>query len=498
MSKTIRSTNLFTTVVLVTTLFVSSCSRFSNTATENTSVDPSSVNEAGESIPASTPLPTRPSYAPGELVDYTAQTGDTLPALALRFNTSVDEILAANTFIPREATTMPPGMPIKIPIYYRALWGSAFQILPDHAFVNSPTGSGFNTAAFVATQPGWLKSYRAYVGGEWKSGAELVDYAAVNYSINPRLLLALLEYQGGALTQTEPTAQKNILGLYRPFWDSHYLQIVLAANTLNNGYYAWRAGTLTEFEDDADILIRPDPWQNAGSVALQYYFSRMLTGEKYQLAISSDGLYKTYESLFGNPWEDAFELIPGSLQQPEMLLPFPAYQTWNFTGGPHTGWGTGAPFSALDFAPPSEQSGCIPAKPENFATAVADGLVVRSALDGVALDLDKDGDERTGWVVFYLHLATDERVPLGSNLKAGDKIGYPSCEGGRSTGTHIHIARKYNGEWILADGPLPFILSGWIPHSGTDAYQGTLTKGGLTVIACECGDAYTSISGSYP
>ncbi len=498
MSKTIRSTNLFTTVVLVTTLFVSSCSRFSNTATENTSVDPSSVNEAGESIPASTPLPTRPSYAPGELVDYTAQTGDTLPALALRFNTSVDEILAANTFIPREATTMPPGMPIKIPIYYRALWGSAFQILPDHAFVNSPTGSGFNTAAFVATQPGWLKSYRAYVGGEWKSGAELVDYAAFNYSINPRLLLALLEYQGGALTQTEPTAQKNILGLYRPFWDSHYLQIVLAANTLNNGYYAWRAGTLTEFEDDADILIRPDPWQNAGSVALQYYFSRMLTGEKYQLAISSDGLYKTYESLFGNPWEDAFELIPGSLQQPEMLLPFPAYQTWNFTGGPHTGWGTGAPFSALDFAPPSEQSGCIPAKPENFATAVADGLVVRSALDGVALDLDKDGDERTGWVVFYLHLATDERVPLGSNLKAGDKIGYPSCEGGRSTGTHIHIARKYNGEWILADGPLPFILSGWIPHSGTDAYQGTLTKGGLTVIACECGDAYTSISGSYP
>lgn len=498
MSKTIRSTNLFTTVVLVTTLFVSSCSRFSNTATENTSVDPSSVNEAGESIPASTPLPTRPSYAPGELVDYTAQTGDTLPALALRFNTSVDEILAANTFIPREATTMPPGMPIKIPIYYRALWGSAFHILPDHAFVNSPTGSGFNTAAFVATQPGWLKSYRAYVGGEWKSGAELVDYAAVNYSINPRLLLALLEYQGGALTQAEPTAQKNILGLYRPFWDSHYLQIVLAANTLNNGYYAWRAGTLTEFEDDADILIRPDPWQNAGSVALQYYFSRMLTGEKYQLAISSDGLYKTYESLFGNPWEDAFELIPGSLQQPEMLLPFPAYQTWNFTGGPHTGWGTGAPFSALDFAPPSEQSGCIPAKPENFATAVADGLVVRSALDGVALDLDKDGDERTGWVVFYLHLATDERVPLGSNLKAGDKIGYPSCEGGRSTGTHIHIARKYNGEWILADGPLPFILSGWIPHSGTDAYQGTLTKGGLTVIACECGDAYTSISGSYP
>jgi murein DD-endopeptidase MepM/ murein hydrolase activator NlpD len=445
-----------------------------------------------------TPVPTRPSFAPGQLVDYTAQSGDSLPALASRFNTSVDEILAANTFIPHDATTLPQGMPMKIPIYYRALWGSPFQILPDHAFVNSPTASGFNTAAFVASQPGWLKNYRAYVGGETRSGAQLVDYVAVNYSINPRLVLAILEYQGGALTLPEPPVRRRLLGLQRQFWESHYLQLVLAANTLNNGYYGWRAGSLIEFEDSGGILIRPDPWQNAGSAALQYYFSRIFTGEEYNRAVSADGLYKTYIEYFGNPWGDSFELIPGSLSQPELSLPFPASQTWNYTGGPHTGWGTGEPFSALDFAPPSEKSGCIPAKPENFATAVADGLIVRSRQDGLALDLDKDGDERTGWVIFYLHLATDERAPVGTDLKKGDKIGYPSCEGGRSTGTHVHVARKYNGEWILADSVLPFVLSGWIPHSGLKAYEGTLTKGGLTVIACECGDEYTSISGSYP
>jgi hypothetical protein len=224
----------------------------------------------------------------------------------------------------------------------------------------------------------------------------------------------------------------------------------------------------------------------------------MLTGNDFNRAISPDGLYKTYVTFFGDPWRDSFELMPGSLQQPELLLPFPASQTWNHTGGPHTGWGTGEPFSALDFAPPSEKSGCVPAKLENFATAVADGLVVRSSKDGLALDLDRDGDERTGWVIFYLHLATEQRAPLGSDLKAGDLIGYPSCEGGRSTGTHVHIARKYNGEWILADSALPFVLSGWTPHAGSSAYQGTLTKGGLTVIACDCGDAYTAINGNYP
>ena len=73
--------------------------------------------------PTAVPAPTseRPKFAPGELVDYTAQNGDILPALAARFNTTVDEIREANPIIPLDATTMPPGMPMKIPIYYLPL-----------------------------------------------------------------------------------------------------------------------------------------------------------------------------------------------------------------------------------------------------------------------------------------------------------------------------------------------------------------------------------------
>jgi len=59
----------------------------------------------------------------------------------------------------------------------------------------------------------------------------------------------------------------------------------------------------------------------------------------------------------------------------------------------------------------------------------------------------------------------------------------PSCEGGVSTGTHLHFARKYNGEWILADGPLPFNLDGWIAKESIVEYQGTLTRFTETVIA---------------
>ncbi len=489
--------NKFTAFTISLFLIVS-CSTPSSSAGPNLTAESDPLNSAPGSAPSPTPLPTRNTYTPGELVNYTAQAGDSLPALSLRFNTSVAEILLANPQIPQDATTMPPGMPMRIPIYYLALWASPFQIIPDHAFVDGPTGIGFNTAAFVESQPGWLKDYRAYVSGKWRSGAEMVDYVAANYSINPRLLLAILEYQTGALTETDLPQTKRMLGLSRKFWETPYLQLVLAANILNNGYYGWRIGDLLEFEDVDNILIRPDPWQNAGSVAMQFYYSNIYSGNKYVLATGPEGLFLTYSNLFGNPWNDPTIHIPGSLQQPDFMLPFQYDQTWSYTGGPHTGWGTGEPLAAIDFAPPSEQSGCVTAKPENYVTAMADGLVVRSNTDGLALDLDKDGNEKTGWVIFYLHLATDQRAPLGAELSAGDKIGYPSCAGGHATGTHVHIARKYNGEWVLADSVIPFKMNGWTTHNGSREYLGTLTKGGAIVIACDCGDAYTSISGSYP
>ena len=115
--------------------------------------------------------------------------------------------------------------------------------------------------------------------------------------------------------------------------------------------------------------------------------------------------------------------------------------------------------------------------------ASAAGQVVRSTTGVVVLDLDGDGFEQTGWDLLYLHIATKDRAPLGVWLDAGGLIGHPSCEGGIATGTHLHFARKYNGEWVLADGPLPFTLSGWVAHAGKKPYEGTLTKGDKTVIA---------------
>jgi LasA protease len=200
----------------------------------------------------------------------------------------------------------------------------------------------------------------------------------------------------------------------------------------------------------------------------------------------------TYQKLFGDPWTEVQPHLEGSLQQPDMVLPFEAGKTWAYTGGPHTGWGSGLPFAAIDFAPPSEASGCT--NSNEWATAVANGIVARHDTGVLELDLDGDGDPRTGWVVLYLHLATRDKAPLGKELAAGTPLGHPSCEGGTSTGTHIHIARKYNGEWITAEGPLAFNLEGWVAQNGEAPYKGYLRRFSQTVTACDCSNAASQLT----
>lgn len=482
---------LYRTLALITgfvLLFLAACIP----VPEMPSVETEAVEQAPApptpAVPLPTALPTREPYPPGTMVEYIAQTGDSLPALAAHFNTTEAEIRKANPVIPGDATTMPPGFPMQIPIYYKPLWGTPYQILPDSLFINGPAQRDFDAVAFVDGQPGWLKNYSVAQANGQLRGGQIVNHIAKNYSISPRLLLAILEFQLGALSSPDvpESIDRYSLGYRNNNYTGLLRQLTWTANTLNNGYYSWRTGRMDTFTHPDGGMERPDPWQNAATVALQIYYAKIFPQESYEYAVSGAGLKQTYQNLFGDPWSNVTPHIEGSLRQPELSLPFSAGRTWAFTGGPHTGWGDGDPLAALDFAPSSGVGGCsIGTDP---AVAMADGVVVRTGDALVIQDLDGDGDERTGWVLLYLHLENETIPPVGTVLKKGDPIGIPSCEGGTATGSHVHIARKYNGEWIPAEGALAFNLEGWIAKNGNEAYQGTLTRSSRTIRACVCSD----------
>ena len=86
-----------------------------------------------------------------------------------------------------------------------------------------------------------------------------------------------------------------------------------------------------------------------------------------------------------------------------MQLPFEDGVEWSFSGGPHGGWGNGAAWAALDFAPPGDLD-CVPN--DEWVVAMADGLIVRAEDGSVVQDLDGDGNEHTGWTILYLHISS--------------------------------------------------------------------------------------------
>lgn len=440
------------------------------------------------SAPILTPTPDDPHPLPtlrSDAEQYVVENGDMLSAIAQRYGVSLNQIVEANQ-IP-DPNHVEPGVVLTIPPPDPDSMGPGFKIVPDSELVNGPMSAAFDVGEFIRGWGGYLADYEEEVDGRTLSGVKIVARVSQEYSVNPRLLLAVLQYQSGWITQDEP-AESTLeypMGMLVTWRDGLYRQLAWAADNLNRGYYLWRVNGVSSWIL-ADGSVAPlDPTINAGTAGVQHLFAQLYGRAGWEQAVSPEGVFATYSAFFGYPFHYAIEpLLPVGLEQPAMQLPFEPGREWSFTGGPHGGWGSGSAWAALDFAPPGEALGCVASR--DWVTAVAEGLVVRTG-DGVVIqDLDGDGYEQTGWTVLYMHVESNERVEPGTYLHPGDRVGHPSCEGGVSTGTHLHLARRYNGEWIPADQPgLPFVLDGWVSSGAGIEYDGFLKKGDQTVEAWE-------------
>lgn len=428
-------------------------------------------------------LPTEEGKNISALVYYT-QSGDTLASIARRFGVDPDQIQSSQLISSKGF--IEPGQALDIPdqLGYTP-YPSA--LIPDSELINSPSTIDFDIRSYIDQAGGFLSTFGEMVNDDYLTADEIIKRVATDTSINPRLLLAFLEFRSKWLfgQPNDPQDLEHPIGLYVPGHQGLYEEILLSAKQLGIGYYGWRSGTVTFLTFPDGRLARLSPNLNAGSVALQYLFSKFYKNSTYLEALyGSDGFIELYERIFGDPWERAATVEPlltPEVVQPELALPFPTGERWSFTGGPHKAWDSGSPIGALDFSP---VSGGPPCSDTNaWVTASASGTVTRSERNIVALDLDGDGFEQTGWVLIYFHIADQDRVVPGTHLIKDDPLGHPSCQGGNATGTNVHITRKYQGEWIAADGPLPFVLSGWTVRAGARSYEGTLTKGNQSVEA---------------
>ena len=430
---------------------------------------------------------------------YVVQPGDTLSGIAVYYNISLQSLLNVNSI--QNPDLLEVGQVLIFP-ESPSSFTPKFQIVPDAKLVYSPSAINFQINTFLASQIGYISVATDTVSTRLSDGTEIqevltaeaiIERVSYEYSIDPRILLTFLEYRAGWLSQL------NIADDLRSYpiissEDSNgfdrsglYKQLSWLSNELNHGYYGWkyRGRNILEFQDGTRLLY--DPSLNAGTISLQYALSLNNSVNQWISDVSQEGFISTYQQYFEGAFVNNIQLIPSPLIQPSLTLPFPQGDIWRFTGGFHGGWGGGSAWASVDFAPPDDRQDGDPFCyiSEFPITAVSSGVIARATGGALVLDIDGDGYESSGWTILYLHMTIDPSITVGQAVQAGDILGNASCHGGFSSATHLHIARRYNGEWIPADcincsqqDPIPpFLMSNWqVVGIQNQEYQGYMVN----------------------
>ncbi|MBE2221461.1 MAG: LysM peptidoglycan-binding domain-containing protein [Anaerolineae bacterium] len=449
-----------------------------------------------EGNPTPDPPHTSPVNLENGVAPHVVNPGETLAYIAQIYGVDVADLEALNGVTAVDVLQV--GQEIMVPSRMDAI-GPSFKIIPDSELVYGPAAKGFDVAAFAGEYGGFLLAYTEEIEGTVLTGPQVVQLIADRFSVNPRLLLAALEYSSGWVTNPAPPSTSSgiyPLGYIDDSIPSLYWQLYRAANQLNWGYYGRSEAGMSAITlaDETKIAFAPDI--NDGTAGVQTFLAGLTntTYDSWLQATGATGFFATYDKLFGNPFAYTVDpLWPSDLRQPPLQLPFTNNDTWYFTGGPHGGWGAGSAWAALDFVPPDVEQGCL--QSEAWVTAMADGKVVRSDKGAVVVDADGDGYAGTGWAILYMHLEGRDRIPVGTFVQTGDQLGHAACEGGFSNGTHVHVARLYNGRWVSADGPIPFEMAGWVSQGLQREYDGLLIRGGIQKEACDiCQDEINSVT----
>ncbi len=439
--------------------------------------------ERERTLPATAvPLDALPAEA-DSLVTVTVAPGDTLSGIAARYGLTAAELMAVNGLTDPDSLQVGQVLQVQLTPQREA---RIQAFLPDSEFVRGPAYLGFDVRQTLQELGSPLLGYSEEVEGQTLDGAAILERISRQFSVGPRLLLAALETTSGQVSGQTPLRALDAYpaGMEEAGRQGLWRQLNWLADRLNGGYYDLR-GRRNRVLVLADGLRLGAPADlNGASFAVARLLGRTVTEPELPGAIAD--FRAAYARLFGDPFQGARPSLDlAALRFPELTLPWAADETWWMTGGPHGGWADGSAWSALDFVPDGEARGCFVSPA--WVRAAAAGVVLGGDTGQLFLDLDGDGQVETGPVLMHLHLAADGRAAPGSRVAAGDPLGHPSCEGGVSTATHLHLARLYDGEWLPAAGAAPFRMGPWTAWGAPTVYDGGLEQAdGTRREACEC------------
>ncbi|MCY3780955.1 MAG: LysM peptidoglycan-binding domain-containing protein [Chloroflexi bacterium] len=464
-------------------------------ATASMTVEPTLASAAVDTDQAGSAQVLRSTSVPTDelVVTHRVVAGDTLTRIAQKYGVSVASLLKANDLPNPDLLIV--GQIISLPeppVDYTP----SFLIIPDSRLVRSIQAIDFDIERFLQSRGAALgrmtvevtkRNPNGTISSDSFAASAVIERVSLEYSVDARILLTFLEHFAGLVTQDSVDDETKLYPLLeleesRLNRAGLYAQLIWLADRLNQGYYGWkyRGETILELLDGSRLYYAQN--LNAGTIAVQHALAQLPRAADWKQDSSDSGIFHTYAELFGDPFAEEYETVPDDIEQPQLTLPFPRGETWRFTGGFHGGWGNGSAWAAVDFSPPAEAHQVGVCYTSSYpATAVAGGAIARLDEGLVVLDLDEDSNEGSGWTILYLHVDYHDSLMEGQLVEAGNIIGYPSCLGGFTTATHLHIARRFNGEWLPADCnrcsvdvTVPsFVMSNWkVVGLASQLYQG--------------------------
>jgi Concanavalin A-like lectin/glucanases superfamily/Dockerin type I domain len=325
---------------------------------------------------------------------------------------------------------------------------------------------------------------RAFLRGK---GSPLADHGddvalwASYSSVNPKLLLATLEYRYGLIGRLPPGASAGeIRGLIGD-------TAVTMATAYYEHLYAWGerrpssspppAGPPTVVLEDGTTAVI-DSEATSGSYGLAVALAASSNAGEFVAALTPTDL-RSFGRVFGSLFPDvdlqstANDVTPTDLPAATLLqFPFPLGATWRF-GGPHSWNGDGTPpFSSMDFF--SGNSSCS-APAYLYSVSAASGAATRMGGYTCWMEIDHGA----GWTTSYYHL---RNMGLSGGVERNAALGTIACEvcaGGFATGPHVHFSLKYNGAYVSLEG---IRLSGWTVHVGSVPYNsGSIERGAASL-----------------
>ena len=307
-------------------------------ATSQPAADPSLPLQTQLGTPAPAyngqPTPDPAHYETGAggaatLGSHTVAVGETLGILAQRYGTTVEELMRLNGLTNPDLVQL--GQALQVPGgEIQQVVSPDFKIIPDSELVYGPAARDFEARSFVSGLNGYLLRVSEEVEGQALDGPAILQLVADRHSVNPRLLLAVVEHRTGWVTQATPAATTADLGAGAIVTPGLYGQLSFAANLLNLGFYGRAEGGLRGFNlgDDTQVLF--SAVINDGTAGVQRYLGAIsgTTRDAWLEATGATGLYATYQRLFGNPFGYAVEpLLPAGVAAPPLVLPWAAGET---------------------------------------------------------------------------------------------------------------------------------------------------------------------------